>query len=197
MWDRCEALISLNIESSLSEGTKSSHNFWCNKFRTFCAEVDRDSHQFNSKTVFGFLSSLAEQSAGVEVWTKHEPRSDTPTYQSSPVRNDSSQKEKVYITKDKLRLQIRGSVSHTALHLFQIQRNKRSSVSSIVFQANDKSVNCPKGKLSQLSEARTAKIFGNSKLTFTQSFYQDHNICSASKLENSKVEIFTLADILS
>ena len=82
-------------------------------------------------------------------------------------------KEKVYITKDEIRLQIRGSVSHTALHLFKIRRNKRSSVSSIVFKANDKSVNCPKGKLYQLSEARTAVIFGNSKLTFTQSLYQD------------------------
>jgi len=64
-WDKCEALISLNIESSLSEGTKKSYNYWCGKFRTFCAEVDRESHQFNSKTVCGFLSSLAEQSAGV------------------------------------------------------------------------------------------------------------------------------------
>jgi len=64
-WDKCEALISLNIESSLSEGTKKSYNYWCGKFRSFCAEVDRDSHQFNSKTVCGFLSSLAEQSAGV------------------------------------------------------------------------------------------------------------------------------------
>ena len=91
----------------------------------------------------------------------------------SKVKTSQFKKEKVYITKDEIRLQIRGSVSHTALHLFKIRRNKRSSVSSIVFQANDKSVNCPKGKLYQLSEARTAVIFGNSKLTFTQSLYQD------------------------
>ena len=92
----------------------------------------------------------------------------------SKVKTRQFIKRKRFISpRTKLRLQIRGSVSHTALHLFKIRRNKRSSVSSIVFQANDKSVNCPKGKLYQLSEARTAVIFGNSKLTFTQSLYQD------------------------
>ena len=64
-WQQCEDLISKNINSSLAEGTKKNYKYWMIRMENFCQEVGRSFPHFDSRTVCGFLSRIAEDSTGV------------------------------------------------------------------------------------------------------------------------------------